>query len=97
MAIFSTFFSGNIGKENVFYNILEQKKASLHFKNKKLQKSKKGHFPNFYFFGNIGQENEFYHILERKTPLYALKTRSSKSRKIDISQTGLTHGFSPKI
>ena len=30
MAIFSTFFFlGNIGQENVFYDILEQKNASL--------------------------------------------------------------------
>ena len=32
-----------------------------------------------------------------KTPLYAIKTRSSKSRKIDIFPKGLTHGFGPKM
>ena len=30
---------GNIGQENVFYDILEQKKASLGYKNKNLKKS----------------------------------------------------------
>ena len=41
MAIFPNFFFlGNKGKENVFYNILEQKKASLGYKNKKFKKSK---------------------------------------------------------
>ena len=34
------FFLGNIGKENVFHDILEQKKASLGFKNKKFKTSK---------------------------------------------------------
>ena len=51
-----------------------------------------------FFSGNIGQENVFYDILERKqTPFQAIKTRSSKSRKIDISPKGLTHGFGPKM
>ena len=72
----------NIGKENVFYDILELKNASLGYKNKEFKKSKnrpfwKGaklwvwskncHFYNF-FFGNIGQENVFYDILEQKKP-----------------------------
>ena len=44
MAIFSNFFLGNIGKENVFYGILERKNAFLGYKNKKFKKSKNGHF-----------------------------------------------------
>ena len=32
-----------------------------------------------------------------KTPFYAIKTRSSKSRKIAIFPKGLTHGFGPKM
>ena len=32
-----------------------------------------------------------------KTPVQAIKTRSSKSRKIDIFPKGLTHGFGPKM
>ena len=40
MAIFPTFFLGNIGQENVFYDILERKNAFLGYKNKKLKKSK---------------------------------------------------------
>ena len=38
------FFLGNIGKENVFHDILEQKKASLGYKNKKFKKSNNWHF-----------------------------------------------------
>ena len=40
MAIFPTFFLGNIGQENVFYDILERKNAFLGYKNKKFKKSK---------------------------------------------------------
>ena len=38
------FFKGNIGQENVFYDILERKNALLAYKNKKFKKSKKWHF-----------------------------------------------------
>ena len=43
MAIFSIFFLGNIGQENVFYDILEQKNAILGYK-KKSKNSKNSHF-----------------------------------------------------
>ena len=40
-AIFSTFFFlGNIGQENVFYDILDLKNDFLAYKNKKFKKSK---------------------------------------------------------
>ena len=44
MAIFPTFFLGNIGQENVFYDILERENAFLGYKNKKFKKSKTWHF-----------------------------------------------------
>ena len=51
-----------------------------------------------FFLGNIGQENVFYDILEqKKTPFEAIKTQSSKSRKIDILSKVLIHGFGRKI
>ena len=74
MTIFPTFFLGNIGQENVFYDILERKNAFLGYKNKKFKKSKNwhfskrvnpwfwsknGHFSKPFFLGNIGQENVF--------------------------------------
>ena len=37
---FQLFFLGNIGKENVFSDILERKNSFLGYKNKKLEKSK---------------------------------------------------------
>ena len=43
---FSNFyFLSNIGQENLFYDILEQKNAFLGYKNKKFKKSKNRHFP----------------------------------------------------
>ena len=43
---FQLFFLGNIGQENVFYDILERKNAFLGYKNKKFKKSKNWHFSN---------------------------------------------------
>ena len=40
MAIFPTFFWGNISQENVFYSILEQKNAFVGHKKKKFKKLK---------------------------------------------------------
>ena len=82
MAIFPTFFSGNIGQENVFCDILGRRKAFLGYKNKKFKKSQKidifpkglnpkmAIFPNF-FLGNIGPENVFYDSLKRKNAFLA--------------------------
>ena len=66
MANFPTsFFLGNIGQGNVFYDILERENAFVGYKNKKFKQSKylhfsKGvnpsfwskndHFSNFFFF-----------------------------------------------
>ena len=54
MVIFTTFFVGNIGHVNVFYDILERKNAFLGYKNKNFKISKKCHFskvvnPRFWF------------------------------------------------
>ena len=38
--VFHLLFLGNIGQENVFYDILERKNAFLGYKKKKLKKSK---------------------------------------------------------
>ena len=64
IAIFQLFFLGNIGQENVFYDILERKNAFPSYKNQKFEESKhwhssqrvnpwfwstNGHFSNFSF------------------------------------------------
>ena len=45
MAIFPTFFLGNIAQENVFYDILERKNAFRGYKNQKLKSRKIDIFP----------------------------------------------------
>ena len=90
------FFLGNIGQENLFYDILHRKNAFVAYKNKKFKKSKNWHFPkgvnpwfcskicrfsNFYFLGNIGQENVFYEILERKNALLGYQKKKFKQSK----------------
>ena len=39
----------------------------------------------------------FIIFLNEKTPFYAIKTRSSKYRKIDIFPKGLANGFASKM
>ena len=54
-------------------------------------------FPSF-FFRQYRPEKCFFTIFQNeKKPFYAIKTRSSKSGKIDIFPKGLTHGFGPKV
>ena len=63
MAIFPTFFLGNIGQENVFYDILEQKNAFLGYKNKTFKKSKNRHFSkgvNPWFCSKNGRFSKFF-------------------------------------
>ena len=84
---FPFFFLGNIGMENVFYDIVERENDFLGYKNKKVKRwknwhfskgvntcfcSKNYHFSSFFFQGNIGQENVFYDILGRKNVLSRL-------------------------
>ena len=52
-------------------------------------------FIQLFCLSNIGKRNVFYDILEGKNAFQAVKPRSSKSRKIDIFQKRLTHGFCP--
>ena len=58
---------------------------------------KKWPFFHLFSLGNISQENVFFDILERKTPFYPIKTRSLKSRKIEIFPKRITHGFNQKM
>ena len=88
------FFSGNVGQNKVFYDILERKNTFLEYENRKFKKSKNwhfskgvnpwfwsknGHFSNFYFLGNIGQENVYYDIQERKNASLRYKNNKFKN------------------
>ena len=97
MADFPTFFFlGNIGQENVYYDILERKSSFLGYKNNKFKKStnwhftkginpcfwsKNGRFSDVFFLGNIGQKNFFYDILERKNAFLDYKNKKFKKSK----------------
>ena len=93
---FQLSFLGNIGEENVFYDILERKNAFLGYINKKFKKSKNwhfskgvnpwfwsknGHFSNFSFLGNTSQENVFNNIVERKNTFLGYKKKKFKKCK----------------
>ena len=85
IAIFPNFcFLGNIGQENVCYDILQRKNVFLGYKNKTFKKSKNWHFSKgvnslfwskhgqFFqlsFLSNIGKENFSHDILERKNSI----------------------------
>ena len=54
-------------------------------------------FPTFMFQAIQARKMFFTIFQNEKTPFQAIKTRSSKSRKIVIFPKGLTHGFGPKM
>ena len=79
------FFLGNIGQENVFYNILEPKNAFLGCKNKKSRKSKNWHFckgVNPWFWCKNGHFLKFFFRQHRpgKCVLLYSKTKKLLSR-----------------
>ena len=96
----------------MLYDILERKNVFLGYKNKKLKNSKNCHFSKGLTHGfgpKIAIFSSSFHqaiqvrkmcfttFQNDKTPFQAIKTRSSKSRKIDIFPKWLTHGFGPKM
>ena len=102
------FFLGNIGQENVFYDIVERKNGLLGYKNKKFKKlinwqfsrgdnpgfwSKYGHFSNFFFLGNISQENVLHDILEQKKILPGYKNLKFKTSKNRHFSKGVNRWF----
>ena len=54
-------------------------------------------FLTFIFQGIYARKMSFTIFQNEKTPFQAIKTRSSKTQKIDIFPKGLTHGFRPKM
>ena len=97
------FFLGNIGEENVFYDVLERKNTFLDNKNMKSKKSKNWHFPKglthgfglkiaifpTLFLGNIGGENVFCDIPEQKKHLSRLKKHElQKIEQLTFFQRG---------
>ena len=54
-------------------------------------------FPIFFFNAIQSRKMSFTIFQSEKTILYAIKTRSSKTTKIDIFLKGLAHGFCPQM
>ena len=54
-------------------------------------------FPSVFLSAIKARKMSFMIFYNEKTPFYAIKTRSSKSRKMAIFPKGLTHGFGPKM
>ena len=90
------FVLGNIGQENVFYDILQRKSAFQGYKNKTFKKSKNSQFSkgvkpwflckndhifNFFFLGNIDEENIFYDILKEKNAFLGYKKINKTFKK----------------
>ena len=106
------FYLGNIRQENVFYNILERENALIGYKKKEIQNVEKLTFvpkrlthrfgpkmailATFYFMQYRPGKCLLRYSTTKKRLFQAIKTRNSKSRKIDNFPKGLTHGFGPK-
>ena len=93
---FQLFFIVNLGQENIFYDIVEQKNAFLGYKNNKFKKfknwhfckgvntwfwSKNGHFSYFFFLAKLGKEYIFYDIIEQKNANLGYKNNKFKKFK----------------
>ena len=109
---FVTFFYSQFRPAKCDCDILERKNAFLGYKNNNFKKSKNWHFftgvnplifskdglfSNFFFQAIQATKMSFMTFQNEKLPFQAIKTRSSKSRKIDIFPKGLTHGFGSKM
>ena len=108
---FQVFLLGNIYQINVSYDILELKERLSRLKKQQVQnavklfsrrvnpflRSKNSHFSNLFFQAIQASKMCFTIFWNEETPSQAIKTTSSKSRKIEIFTKGLTHGFSAKM
>ena len=100
---FQLFFLGNIGQENVFYDILSRENAFLSYKNKKFKESKNrlfskgvnpglcsknGHFFNFYIQAIQPRKMFFTIFLKEETFLAYKKQKVQKVEKLTFFQGG---------
>ena len=77
------FFLGNIGQENIVYNILERKNAFLGYKNNTFKKSKNWNFSNWvnqWFSSKNGHFSNFRFVKQYTRGKYLLKYSRTKKR-----------------
>ena len=96
------FFSGNIGQENVFFDILKRKNAFVGYKNKKFKKSKNWHFPkgvNPWFWSKNGHFSNFF-FRQYRPGKCVLRYSRKKKRQIRSSKSKIWHfskGVNPRF
>ena len=92
---FNLFFWGNIGKENVFYDVLEWKNAFLGYKKKSSKRGKIDIFPKGlihgfgpkmatfqpFLFRQYSKEIVYYDIVQRKNSFLGYKNKKFKKSK----------------
>ena len=107
---FQLFSLGTICQKNVFYDILDWRKAFLGYKNKKFEKWKNWHFSKgvnpwfwsknnhffIFFLGNKGQKNVFYNILEWKNAFLGYKNMKFKKWNNRHFSKGVNRWFCSK-
>ena len=110
---FHTFFCQPIQARKMSFTMFQNKKTPVQAIKTRSSRSRKidifpkglthgfrpkiASFPIFFFQAPQARKMSFTIFQKKKTPFQAIKTRSSKSRKIDIFPKGLTHGFGPKM
>ena len=99
---FHLFILGNIGQENVFYDIVERKNAFLGYKNKKQEifgKVLVQNWPFFHFLilSNIDHKNVLYDILKGKNAFLGYKNETFKKLKKGDFSKGVSQRFWSKI
>ena len=113
MANFSTFHFQAIQATKMSFRIFQNEKTCFQAIKTRRSKSRKidifrnglthgfgpkmAVFPTFFFQSIQARKMCFTIFQNDKTPFQAIKTRSSKSRKIDIFPKGYAHGFGPKM
>ena len=113
MAIFPTFFFQAIQARKMSFTIFQNEKTPFQAIKTRSSKSQKidifpkllthafgpkmAIFPTFFFQAIQARKMSFMIFQNEKTLFQAIKTRSSKSRKIDLFPNGLTHGFGAKM
>ena len=111
-ALFLNFFFQKIQARKVSFTIFQNEKTPFQpIKTRKSKRrkidifkkrvnpwfwSKNVHFLNSFYQALYARKMSFTIFQNEKPPIQAMKTRSSKRRKIDIFPKGLTHGFGLK-
>ena len=108
MFLFLALYAGKMS----FMIVQNEKRPFLGHKIKKYKKSKNGdfskgvsswfcskicHFSIFLFLAIQVSKMSFTIVQNEKTPFQAIKSRSTKSRKIEIFPKGLIYGFGQKL